>query len=71
MKTTKLLRALLAVLLLMLGAGHVSAQQATIALTGDMVDSVNVFMNGLSMQQQSAAAYAFDDEERLNWHFIP
>jgi hypothetical protein len=36
-----------------------------------MVDAVRGFLNVLSAEQREAATFDFDDEERLNWHFIP
>jgi hypothetical protein len=71
MKKTRLLQALVIVSGLVFSCGYASAQQATIALTGDMVSSVTAFLNGLSAEQRTTASYGFDDQERLNWHFIP
>jgi len=71
MKTTRLLQVFITILLLTPALSQVSAQQATISLTEDMVESVNTFLNGLSTQQRSSASYGFNHEERLNWHFIP
>ena len=71
MKTTKLLKLLLAVPLFSFCSGFVSAQPTTIVLTENMVSSVTAFLNGLSSQQRDTATYNFNDEERLNWHFIP
>ncbi|MDD9958460.1 MAG: DUF3500 domain-containing protein [Gammaproteobacteria bacterium] len=48
-----------------------NAQQARIDLTQDMVDATNRFLASLTMQQRNNGTYAFDDEERFNWHFIP
>lgn len=42
------------------------------ARTGEeMVASANQFLAILSKEQRAKAAFAFDDAERLNWHFIP
>lgn len=71
MKTTNLLKTCLAVYFLISHTVPVSAQQATITLTQEMVSSVDAFLNGLSTQQRDTATYGFNDEERLNWHFIP
>jgi len=57
--------------LLITGAGLANAQQATVNLTADMLGSVSAFLNSLSAEQRDTATYGFDDEERLNWHFIP
>ncbi len=55
----------------MMVAGQATAQQQPVELTGAMVNAVNVFLNSLSDTQRDAVSYDFDDEERLNWHFIP
>jgi hypothetical protein len=47
------------------------AQQSRIELTREMVRVTNSFLSGLSTMQRNSATYEFDDEERLNWHFIP
>lgn len=49
----------------------VHAQTVTLALTSEMVGSVTGLLDGLSQAQRDMIAYAFDDPERLNWHFIP
>ena len=60
------------VLVLLTGiAVPLNAQQATIELTQNMVDSTAAFLSGLSSEQRGTATYSFNDEERLNWHFIP
>ena len=61
----------LIVFLLSTAALSVNAQQSRIDLTQKMVDSTNSFLASLSAQQRNNGVYAFDDEERLNWHFIP
>ena len=61
----------LIVFLLSTAAFSVNAQQSRIDLTQKMVDSTNSFLASLSAQQRNNGVYAFDDEERLNWHFIP
>jgi hypothetical protein len=48
-----------------------SAQQARIELTEDMVNATNSFLQSLTEFQRGKGVYGFDDEERLNWHFIP
>lgn len=45
--------------------------QATRELTQQMLDISTRFLSSLDPDQQKLAQYAFDDEERLNWHFIP
>ena len=51
--------------------GAVGAQESRIDLTQRMVDATNAFVSSLSVQQRNNGIYAFDDEERFNWHFIP
>jgi len=36
-----------------------------------MAQSVQTFLENLSDAQRQQATFEFDDEERLNWHFIP
>ncbi len=71
MNTTKLLLTLVVVAGMGFSPRDAAAQQATISLTGDMVSTVTAFLNGLSAEQRATASYSFNDEERLNWHFIP
>ena len=52
-------------------ARPIKAQQATIELTQSMVNSTAEFLSGLTPRQRELATYSFNDEERLNWHFIP
>lgn len=49
----------------------VFAQDARIELNQRMVTAANNFLDTLTRFQHNKAVYAFDDEERLNWHFIP
>ncbi len=58
-------------LLLLLATQFAVAQQARIELTQRMVDATNSFLASLTEFQRGKGVYAFDDEERLNWHFIP
>jgi hypothetical protein len=44
-----------------------AAASAEQAMTGAAVD----FLSSLSSDVRSQAQFSFDDEERLNWHFIP
>ena len=39
-------------------------------LTG-MLDATDAFLASLSVAQRSNALFAFEDAERLNWHFVP
>ena len=47
------------------------AQQARIDLTQEMVSATNNFLQSLSSMQRNTGAFDFDDEDRLNWHFVP
>jgi hypothetical protein len=38
---------------------------------GRMADAAQTFLQGLSVQQRAKAMFAFDDEERTNWIFVP
>jgi len=64
------IRALLVVISL-LATPTLLAQGATIDLSQQIVDASNSFLQTLSASQRESASYEFDDEERLNWHFIP
>ena len=46
-------------------------QEGRLALTEQMVNSTNKFLQSLSSEQRQRVEYSFTDEERLNWHFIP
>jgi hypothetical protein len=37
----------------------------------EMIEAANAFLGGLSAEQRAKAVFAFEDDERLNWHFIP
>lgn len=43
--------------------------QAHPALT--MADAANAFLSSLTSDQRSKAVIAFDDDERMNWHYVP
>jgi hypothetical protein len=36
-----------------------------------MAEAANNFLNALTPEQQAKATYAFEDNERFDWHFIP
>lgn len=36
-----------------------------------MAESANRFLNALTPEQRAKAVMRFEDEERLNWHFVP
>ena len=54
-----------------LSAGAAQAQQSPIELTQQMLNATVEFLNSLDASQRNTAIFGFDDEERLNWHFIP
>jgi hypothetical protein len=60
----RLLAATAGVLLLAAAAHRDSAPQI-------MSDTATALLNSLDESQQSRAVFDFDNEERLNWHFIP
>ena len=37
----------------------------------EMTESAAQFVSSLTEQQRKSATFAYDDKERLNWHFIP
>ncbi len=41
------------------------------AVTADMAAKATAWLEMLDDQQREAGSFAFDSEERLNWHFIP
>lgn len=49
----------------------VVAQESTMELTEAMIAAASTFLAGLDDEQRGKARFAFDAEERLNWHFIP
>lgn len=56
----------------LLTAASVSyAQTTTVELSQQMLDSSIRFLSSLDAEQAKLAQFAFEDEERLNWHFIP
>src|SRR6267378_2645698 len=36
-----------------------------------MAETANAFLNSLTADQRARAAFAFTDEQRFDWHFIP
>ncbi len=40
-------------------------------VAGEMIDRARHFLASLDDGQRARATFPFDDEERLNWHFIP
>src|SRR5262249_46227834 len=68
MKLTRLLL----VLALTAGLGGVAYVAQLAEPSGSkMVTAAEQFLAGLTPAQKAKAALAFDDKERLNWHFTP
>lgn len=44
-------------------SGHEAGKQ--------MAEVANLFLSVLTPEQKAKASFAFEDEERINWHFIP
>ena len=49
----------------------VTAARGAERSAASMADAANKFLAGLSAEQRQKAAFPFDSEERLHWHFIP
>lgn len=67
-------RAILTIVLLFiqsLSVQSVMAQQSRVELSDAIVAASESFLSSLDAAQSDKARFAFDDEERLNWHFIP
>lgn len=58
--------AAVAVASLLLIAAYKRAEPSSV-----MADAANAFLNSLWPDQKAKASYAFDDDERLSWHFVP
>ena len=60
-------------ILILLLAGNVFSctSQSTGNVSGDMTVSAIKFLQTLSPAQKAKAQFAFDDDERYNWHYIP
>lgn len=52
-------------------SSFLAAQEALVELNESMVAAADSFLASLTREQHNKAVYDFDDEERLNWHFIP
>jgi hypothetical protein len=68
MKTMRSPRILLALVCAFawLGIAYTAEKSAA-----SMADAATKFLSSLTPEQRQKAAYAFDSEERLKWHFIP
>ena len=52
-------------------AASVGGTSAPGDVAGEMSDRARHFLASLDPEARSRATFAFDDEERFNWHFIP
>src|SRR5262245_42437377 len=68
MKLTRLFLSLVALAVL---AGVAYVNQATESAAGKMATAAEKFIGSLDAEQKAKATFAFDDKERLNWHFVP
>lgn len=66
LNTLRLVVAAVLVSTLMGGAMFASARSATA-----MANAANGFLNALTPDQRTKAAFAFNSDDRLRWHFIP
>ncbi len=57
--------------LMLFAATPAPAHDPGVRASDAMAAAANRFLAGLSADQRAAAAFAFEDAERLNWHFIP
>ena len=69
MQRTILLRALVA--LAIAAIGHVTMLVATERSAAAMTSAATAFVEALSSDQRPLAVFAFEDAERLRWHYIP
>jgi hypothetical protein len=67
----KLLRMGLALALVAGLVGVAYVGQATESAGIKMTTAAQKFLDTLTPEQKSTAAFAFDDKERTNWHFVP
>ena len=67
----KLIRFLLATVLLILLAGIAKYAQENEPTGDKMIRAAESFVASLTPEQQAKALFEFDDQERFNWHFVP
>ena len=66
MKSVWFRAAAIGVAALLLTAAYKRAEPSSV-----MADAANAFLNSLWPDQKARVSYAFDDDERLSWHFVP
>src|SRR5258708_24855383 len=65
MKSVWFRAAAVGVAALLLTAAYKRAEPSSV-----MADAANAFLNSLWPDQKAKVSYAFDDDERLSWHFV-
>ncbi|MEP7372992.1 MAG: DUF3500 domain-containing protein [Chitinophagaceae bacterium] len=60
-------------LLILIVTGNIfsCSSQTTSNVSGNMTNAAKKFFQSLSATQRAKAQFAFDDTERINWHYIP
>src|SRR5258708_39619280 len=66
MKSVWFRAAAVGVTALLLTAAYKRAEPSSV-----MADAASAFLNSLWPDQKAKVSYAFDDDERLSWHFVP
>src|SRR5437868_13763785 len=66
MKHVWLRAAAISVAALLLIAAYKRAEPSSV-----MADAANALLNSLWPDQKAKVSYAFEDDERLSWHFVP
>src|ERR1035441_5801365 len=66
MKSVWFRAAAIGVAALLLTAAYKRAEPSSV-----MADAANALLNSLWPDQKAKVSYAFDDDERLTWHFVP
>lgn len=67
----KLLRVTLALAAVVVLCGVAYVAQVAEPAGAKMAVAAQAFLAGLDTEQKAKATFAFDDKERLNWHFVP
>lgn len=65
--TARRLTVLAAIVVTLLGSAMLASPRSASAMAG----AAERFLAGLSTDQRARAAFAFDSDDRLRWHFIP
>lgn len=70
-KTFLVLLTLVGVLSVTAGFSFLVSHAETVRRATVMAQSANAFLASLNAEQKAKAAFKFEDDERLNWHFVP